>query len=244
MKIAAIYNVFDGEELLPGSIRQIIDHVGAVIIVYQNISNYGEYYDPYFGDPIFTDSKVTFVSFTPKEMNGGTNERLKRNLGLKIAKTFCCTHFLHMDCDEYYQDFGEAVKVFLNTGCAGSVCKLRTYFKKPTLQLERPEGYFVPFIHELRDNTEAGGNLYPFYVDPTRRINQQDVVELPIFMHHFSWVRKDIDRKVRNSTARGNIQKKTYLRDYHMDLKDGDFVECYQMKVREVEDIFNINTAL
>jgi len=46
MKLAAIYNVWDGVELLHGSIECIKDHVNQIIIVWQNVSNIGEIYDP------------------------------------------------------------------------------------------------------------------------------------------------------------------------------------------------------
>ena len=42
MKLAAIYNVFDAEELLPYSIKSIRDVVDKVIVVYQKTSNMGE----------------------------------------------------------------------------------------------------------------------------------------------------------------------------------------------------------
>jgi hypothetical protein len=243
MKLAAIYNVFDGEELLEGSIKSIHDFVDVVIIVFQTVSAYGESYFPEFSDFTLDDSKSVFVRIFPNDSPRDT-EIKKRNIGLAYAKKHGCTHFLHMDCDEYYQDFGQAKEMYLNTGAAGSVCRLHTYFKKPTLRLDRPENYFVPFIHELKPHTKAGSLTYPFYVDPTRRINESDVIELPIFMHHYSWVRKDIGRKVRNSTARKNIEKKSYLDDYNKDLKDGDYLPCYERNLIEVPDYFNINAVL
>ena len=41
MKLGVSYNIFDGEELLEGSIKQIKDQVDYISVVYQTISNFG-----------------------------------------------------------------------------------------------------------------------------------------------------------------------------------------------------------
>jgi hypothetical protein len=240
MKLAAIWNVWDGDELLQGSINSVIDHVDIIIIVFQTISNFGEAYAP----KIPRGNKIHTICHFPYPSKGKENEIRKRNIGLDKARELGCTHFLHMDCEEYYREFARAKALFIYSDRKGSVCRLNTYFKKPTLCLDRPEDYFVPFIHELRPDTEAGVRKYPFYVDPTRRINETDVIELPIFMEHYSWVRKDITRKIRNSTARKNLMNNTYKADYDRDLKAGDYLKCYDRTLIEVPDYFNINSMI
>jgi hypothetical protein len=249
LKLAAIYNVWDGDELMDGSIQCLDKHVDHIIIVYQNVSNYGEVYYPHLAvDPMEwfggVGEKHTIIEYTPnRKLTAGVNETRKRNLGLNKARELGCTHFLHLDCDEYYQDFGNAKALFFESGAKGSVCPLHTYFKKPTLRLDYPENYFVPFIHELRPDTIAGARKYPYWVDPTRRINETKVIELPVYMHHYSYVRKDIGRKIRNSTARKTIEKKHFV-DYQRDLKAGDYLPCFERKLIEVPDYFNINSML
>jgi hypothetical protein len=246
MKLAAIYCVWDSDELLGGSIDCIKDHVDEIIIVYQDISNFGEVYHPYlaWGNWQEIRHKLTLIKYQPYPNKGRENEIKKRNIGLDKARELGCTHFLHMDCDEYYKFFGEAKEIYTRFGHKGSVVPLHTYFKKPTLRLEVPENYYVPFIHELRDDTTAGVLKYPFYVDPTRRINETDVVEIPIHMHHFSYVRKDIDRKIRNSTARKNLMKSLHREEYDRDLNAGDYLKCFDRTLIEVPDYFNINSML
>lgn len=250
MKLAAIYSVFDGEEHLPHSIKTIFDHVDLVIIVWQDISNWGEAYSPvtklmtpedFAG---FDYNKIWLIKYDPiLHMGPMMNERSKRNFGISVARDKGCTHFFHIDCDEYYEDFKGAKEMYLNSGCAGSVCRLHTYFKKPTLRLDRPEDYYVPFIHQLKPDTKSGASSYKFYCDPTRTINESDVIELPIFMHHFSWVRKDIGRKVRNSTARENIERGTLHKDYEDPaVAPGFHVRDYQRNLIEVPDIFGLNS--
>lgn len=246
MKLAAIYNVWDGVELLQGSMNCLKNHVDLFIIVYQTTSNFGEK-----DNPLPEISKISFencllVKYNPEIISGSKNEKNKRNIGLEIAKQYNCTHFLHMDCDEYYHDFGNAKQQYINSGHNGSVCKIFTYFKKPTLRFEDEDCYYVPFIHELKKDTEAGVKKYPFYVDPTRRINETDVVLLHIHMHHFSYIRNNIERKIRNSTAKVNIQNSNLLKDYYSpDLKEGYHVkDIFNQKLIEVPDTFNIITNL
>jgi hypothetical protein len=241
MKLAAIYNVWDGAELLNGSIDQIAQHVDVIIIVYQTISNFGEQYNPLDDFKIIYPDKTILIYFEPQQNCGFPNECLKRNIGIKKAIELNCTHFLHMDCDEYYLNFGNAKQQFIDSGANGSVCKIITYFKKPIYRFETEDGYFVPFIHKLNSNTIAGAKHYPFYVDPTRKINEQNVIELDVVMQHYSWVRKDIYRKANNSSAKFNIEKGTMLLDYNNpNCGPGFYVTDYDKKLTLVDNYFNI----
>lgn len=241
MKLAAIYNAWDGIELLKGSMDCLKYHVDLFIIVWQDVSNFGEFYNPIPDMDLSGLKDVILVKYDPVVGAGMYNEKQKRNIGLNVARENGCTHFLHIDCDEYYEDFGKAKGLYIQSGKPGSVCKLYTYFKLPTLRFENPDGYFVPFIHELRPDTQAGVRHYPFYVDPTRRINQSDIVELPVFMHHFSWVRKDIERKCRNSSAKENIENGTILFDHQRPgIKAGFYVRDYCQKLVEVPNTFGL----
>ncbi len=40
-KLGVSYNLFDGEDLLEGSIKSIRNHVDYINVVYQNVSNFG-----------------------------------------------------------------------------------------------------------------------------------------------------------------------------------------------------------
>lgn len=250
MKLAAIYNVWDGDELLSGSIDRIKDHVDLVVIVWQSVSNFGEYYNPVesvVNASLKLGLKCEVFKFEPYFKDGLGNEKFKRDLGLDIARSNGCTHFLFMDCDEYYSDFGAAKQQYVESGAEGSVCKMFTYFKKPTLRLEKEDNYFVPFIHRLQSYTMAGtGSDYPFYVDPTRKVKCiGPVVEITERMHHFSYVRRDIERKCRNSSARENIAKSQLLNDYFSpSLGVGYVLKDFQnQRLIEVPNLFNIEVG-
>jgi|SRR5690242_4904329 len=247
MKLAAIYNVWDGEELLQRSIDTIKDHVQVIIIVYQTISNMGESHEPNL-ELETGGAKLILQKYSPVVGNGGTfNEQEKRNLGLAVARQVGCTHFLHMDVDEFYQDFGKAKQEYIDSMAFGSVCRIFTYFCKPTWRLENLDGYYVPFIHRLQAHTTCGrGFAYTFYCDPTRVVNEANVVCLTAIMHHFSWVRKDIYKKARNSSAaQSGNRLQGLLADYNrvMNLIDPTGCEIADMggqKLVVVDDIFNL----
>lgn len=247
MKLAALYSVWDSEEILPYSIESIIDHVQLVLICVQNTSNYGERNDN--NEKVMLDmcdqypENVFVYHYSPNIMHGGMwNETQKRNILLEKAKILQATHFLHIDCDEIYEDFGKAKKQFIDSGANGSVCEMYTYFKNPTLRFENVDNYYVPFIHELNHDTCVGiQNNYPFYADPTRRVNCDNIYLIEEKMHHFSYVRINIERKIRNSSAKANIEKSKYMEYYNSDLKSGDFIEGFDQKLIEVENLFDIN---
>lgn len=248
MRLIAIYNVWDGDELLVPSMKTIINHVDAIIILWQDVSNFGEKYRPnVFSEEIDMLCKVYHLKYDPIiDMGGSMNERAKRNLGLNMARSLGGTHFIAMDCDELYEDFGAAKQMYIELEIAkqieGSVCRLQTYFKEVTYQFDKPEDYYVPFIHKLNEDTKTGSSSYPYYVDPTRAINTSKVVELPIFMHHFSWCRHNIMRKARNSSAKIKIEKGNILRDYNSpDLGEGYWLENFNRKIKIVEDIFGLD---
>jgi hypothetical protein len=226
MKLAAIYNVFDGEELLEQSIRQIRLHVDVVILVYQTVSNWGE--TRLLGAikcrELTASSLANHSECLNPRLIGGwrkaqRHEITKRQVGIELARGYDCTHFLHLDCDEFYhaEEFGAAKEWIAKRRIEGSVCRVWTYFKSPTLRFSRPDSTLVPFIHLLHRTTKTGVRKYPHYCDLTRRINAKSVVVVDpalCTMHHMSWVRRDIRLKLRNSTARDNLKRTSLYNDY------------------------------
>ena len=242
IRLCAIYNVwFDAIEHLEKSISLISEHTDKIIIIMQYDSNRGETlfnFEKATYDKILHDIQKKYlteiIEYIPDlKRSAANNERAKRSLGLRAAKSNNCTHFFHIDSDEYWIGFKEAKQKYIDSKAKGSVCKMYTYFKHAYLRLEEPETYHVPFIHELRENTTTGIGRYPFYVDPTRKINEENVVELDHYMHHMSYVRLDIRRKMRNSSAVFE-EDNQHLKDYNRELKAGDFIECFKQKLVEI----------
>lgn len=244
VKTAAIYNVFDGEELLRGSIEQIRNCVDVVIVVYQTISNYGEEYAP----QIPYDLIDHHINYYPVVAKGGQwNEIEKRDQGLQLAKAMNCTHFILMDCDEYYEPeiFNQYKNKIIHFGYDSSVCRLYTYYYNPTTRIDPIEDYYCPFIHKIYQNSVIRfDKRYPAWVDPTRRTNNFQKllkIENPI-MHHYSWVRKDIARKLRNSSAKGNLGDINELIQQHQDFPTtGKMAFFKNRNYIQVGNTFNID---
>lgn len=226
MKLAAIFNCWDDWWLLEYSVRNIRPLVDGVIIIGSTHSNYGEY------SPIPKEwhNEELFVR-EPHFHLPQYSETDKRNYGLQIARQQGYTHFITMDADEFYEP-EEFLKYKFHED---SVCQCQTYFGSPQLTLGL-DITLVPFIHKLTPTIRHEFNRnYPFAwdgrqirIDPTRSFNINSGVEkIDLIMHHYSWIRKDPAKKVRNSTARKNIERSTILKQL-VQPKAGDFIEFYQ----------------
>lgn len=179
------------------------------------------------------------------------NEIDKRNFGLQAARAMGFTHFIMMDCDEIYDhdEFkAERDRIAKTQQYDGYVCGCKVYIKEPTLQCS--DHTLVPFIHKITPGLEFSFAFkgYPFaydkngaHIDPTRRLNIKSSVDFSrITMHHFSHVRKDIEQKMANSSARQNLTRSTLLEDYR-NACPGGYSNFYRDTLREVPNRFNIH---
>lgn len=216
MILSAIYNVLDGEELLEGSIRTIRPYVDEVIVVASTTSNNGTV--TYQGGlemavELFhqgmVDKLMSWRPYPSQYQRPWKNETLQRGLGLMKASEMGCTHFLFMDCDEYYvADQFDAAKSFMeqHPDTQGSAVRLQTYVS-PRSRLAKPEDYWVPFIHQIEGASHFHNASYPLWADPSRRVKYKSPSAIHAFsremieMHHYSWVRRDVNRKIAASVA-------------------------------------------
>lgn len=211
MKLGVSYNVFDGEELLEDSIKQIRSEVDFISVVYQKISNFGSFCDngliPLI-QKLKDEGLVDFIyEYIPVVQHGGHyNEITKRNIGLLISIENNCTHHMSMDTDEFYikDQFKYLKDDIIKNDYDTTYCQMKTYYKNWEYQLDPPEDYFVSLIYKIRPNIFFEFNTYaPVLLDPTRRmkiekykIYQRDEIE----MHHGSYVRDNLESKLNNSS--------------------------------------------
>lgn len=214
MKLGSAYNVFDDcVELLEDSIKSIRDNVDYVSVIYQKVSNYGNPGRPETLDLLKNLQDQQLVDdcfiFTPNGIQGSNNEVNKRNYGLQACRDANCTHFMTMDCDEYYvaEELKNAISEIITEGLDTTICSLQNYFKSPTYQIRPFNKLTVPLIIKLYDNTSfSKRNKFPTLVDPTRKTPPGKWKHFPretIEMHHFSYVRRNIIEKLQNSSAKG-----------------------------------------
>lgn len=248
--LSAIINFWDGGELLPYAVENWWKcGVDSVIIVYSNLSNYGEHIDndKFIMSPEF--GLCHRYHYEPPGSSPMNKETLKRNHGLSWARSIGATHFVTADCDEFYdpEQFKEEWSKFQRANWQGLCCASRVYFKRPTLTIGE-DVTIVPFIHTLQTGLyHCMNRKYPYAfinnqirIDPTRQLSiSTNVAWSPIIMEHMSWVRTDIERKIRNSTARANIEKSDVREEFKV-AEAGYFLKFYRRTLYTVENKFNL----
>lgn len=217
MKLGVSYNVFDGEELLEGSIKCIRNQVDYISVVYQTISNFGnscaEELVPLLNRLKSEGLIDELFEYKPKINAGGHyNEITKRNVGLSLSVGVKCTHHMSMDSDEYYsaEQFKFLKEEMINGDYDSSYCQMKTYYKSWKYQLDPPEEYYVSLIYKINQySLFEMGKYSPVLVDPTRRMDagkyrifKRDEIE----MHHGSYIRNNIRTKLLNSSASVNFK--------------------------------------
>jgi hypothetical protein len=219
-KIGVVYNLFDGEELLEDSIKSIRGKVDFIVVLYQTVSNFGNNYAQSeleckrLLEKGLIDEARQYAPTVQYLENGNVfwesgcnNEMSKRNLGLDICRENGCTHLLMMDTDEFYVDeqFDYAFKEIIEGDYDTSFCQMVTYYKKPNIILFPKEKYYVPFVIKIKPNTEYKLFVsYPYEIDQTRQTDVGNCITFmreELEMHHFSYVRKDIEKKFINSSS-------------------------------------------
>lgn len=245
--LVAIYNAWgDCVDLLEKSVENILPVVDRVLIVYSEKSNRGHVMPFKY---VIPSNKISLVRAEPVSgWDPVSNEKMKRNIGIEKAREIGATYFIMMDCDEFYlqsdivSEFERVKKRQLN----GLVCRLKVYIKEPTLWCE--DITLVPFIQKMTMTVSMGGyKWFPYaydrgtpMIDPTRRPSHTSKIGWSdIFMHHFSYVRKDIMLKINNSTANLSRSKDVILEDLK-NAKPGYESKIYHRVLNECEDIFKI----
>lgn len=246
-KLGVSYSVWDGEELLEQSIKQIRATADYINVVWQKLSWYGKPCNPGLEKFLLKLKQRGLIDelifFEPDlDANPGYNELNKRNVGLCAARRAGCTHFMTMDTDEFYDptQFRAAYDDIIKRNLTHTCCNIVSYIT-PTVRFVDCETYFVPFIHTINNGEVlASGAFYggiPCLVDPTRRIklrkNSRFCFLGTIIMHHMHYVRKDVHSKLMNSTTSQTVAgaeriKKKFLdetKDIPAKLKTGIYVK-------------------
>ena len=250
MKLGAIYTIFNGLELLEGSIRQIENYVDKVFISWQGISNRGETTTQ--TPDRFIHRQRELLTYAPDlTLNTKENERRKFNNAIQHLKRNGFTHFILLACDHYYkpEEFIRAIEKGKDFDV--SVTSMFTYFKHPTWRLIPRETYFMPFICNIHPETAVDKTPYSqAHTDPSVRINTRKSFyifkEDEIMLHHFSAVRYDIFNKYRNSASGIRWtpeQLSQYEKEFNSyDLEKNEGIAYFDgRKIEVVDNYFNIS---
>lgn len=213
VKWAVSYNVFDGEELLEYSIKQIREQVDLVSVVWQDISNYG------LEHPNSEKQKATIddllerglidlaIKFNVKDVHKDAHatrhhyEAQKREIGRQIAEKHGATYYASLDCDEMYfpHELKRAKRKIVENNFDATACHIYTYHANPEHQSVGIAPFYVPFFHKVKLPYKLGHNHYFCYADPTRGVSGW--VSSHIFpieevgMHHYTMTREHLAAK-------------------------------------------------
>jgi glycosyltransferase involved in cell wall biosynthesis len=216
MKLGIAYNLFDGEELLLDSLKCVRESADYICVIYQNVSNWGEENSPEVVEHLKKLYKEKWIDdvflYTPQlKVSAHVNEITKRNIGLQKCREHGCDVFSCMDADELYipEEYQNVLSKFYTSDFDACVCQMLTYYKTKEYVLEPPENYYVSLFYKIKEESKFQFTNFPYLIDPTRRISSKNVWAVPrdfIQMHHLSYVRNDLKKKLMNSSARINFK--------------------------------------
>lgn len=242
MKLLTIYNVFDGEEFLACSVANIRAISDYILCMVQTTSNHGNLYQGGLNQAreLLKSGDIDRVQmYDPADYrNAMWNETQKRNIGLKYAVSNGFTHVLNMDCDELFEpdELKWAVKeIEKHPKVDWWVCDIKAYFRKCNLTVGL-DSTKMAFISKA--GIVCGNYSGKYKIDPTRRFNSQNYEHIGLTMHHYSWVRNSIQRKIENSTARAHIERSRLLDNYN-NAKEGSYVAHYDTTLQKCDIIFD-----
>lgn len=219
--------VFEGSEHLQNIIEEIRKFLDYVVIGLQRISYNGEVLNPNderaclaLKDGGLVD-EVIYIDLD-KDALPRVQETNKRNLLIQAIEDHGCSHALIIDSDEFY-DCHEFQKALLEIEVHEypiTYCRYVNYYHDYNHYLVYPfkEGNYVPFITETKYRFEFEGHDFPKPSDPTRRYKRPTVIKEDgkeyytvsyhefewnvIKMHHLSWLRGNIRKKLYNWSAK------------------------------------------
>lgn len=254
IKLGAIINVWsDAVEMLPSCIKNISLVADEVIVIWSLRSNHGAKNDAVLQLIMANDfAGVHFVQHEPvPKLRPAVNEVKKRNRGIDEAHKLECTHFIMLDADEMYkpEELKTDLKRFVDPSVNGIVHRIKVFVGKPTLCCD-DRNTLVPGIQKLIVSTRLGSfRKYPYAydkfgaakIDGTRRTNETKGIHMSEhFMYHYSYVRRNIDLKIANSSAKLSIRSEVIKRDI-ANAKPGHVSLLYGKPLEEVENYFDIN---
>lgn len=246
--------VFDGEELLEFAIKSIRHVVDYVSVTYQSVSYFGNKVDESLLDllqRLQQEGLIDDLLYYETDLNihHKQNELNLRNLGLTASKNAGCTHHISADVDEFYKpdELISVKNVMSNENYDFSMVTYITYYKNPTYLIIPHLKNLITFIHPV-DNKYEINDLFPFKIEPTRRFTKYQKCKIfsmdEIVIHHMSFIRKDIRKKLENSDSGKFYNIGQFVSKFNK-YKLGDRLcvlpDFLNRRTIEVPNIFNIN---
>jgi len=240
---------FEGNEHLKNIIWEIRDLCDHITVCLQKKSYHGDDISQNdvaivedLKDKGYVDSIIWFepTDMHEEEKEVGSIPRMietdKRNFILDyLQNEQGCSHSMIIDSDEFYEhdDFALGKKyIDENEEIKVSYCRYVNYYRDYEHVMVWPFECYVPFITEAGYRFDFKNGSFDRPSDPTRRyrIPEKDG-KFSLFgwkfvkMHHLSWIRKDIEKKIDSWSAKKLFKNYDVLRnrilDRYMNYIDG-----------------------
>jgi hypothetical protein len=152
---------------------------------------------------------------TDFRISAAENEFQKRRIGLDLAIKSGATHFLLMDADEFYKidEFTRAKELIEKEDIGYSCVDSYFYIRQPEYRSKYIDTTKVCFISKICKQMvfDLNGSFPEDCVDPTRRITIKNgkyfkFSTSEIAMHHYAFIRVNMNSKLANSSNRGNLE--------------------------------------
>jgi len=212
---------FDDTCHLKSIISEIKDLCDEIVICLQRTSWHGDPIEQGVVDFVnnlletkFVDDVIWFESNNNYDDNDPAKPRMietdKRNFLLDFMESKGCTHAQVIDSDEFYDhdDYKLAVDIILENDIKVSYCQYVNYYRDYSHVLVWPFLCYVPFVSDIHYRFDFKNGSFDKPSDPTRRyrLNEKEKYCILSFktikMHHLSWIRKNIEEKIRNWSAK------------------------------------------
>lgn len=165
-------------------------------------------------------------------------ETEKRNMMIDRLQEVGCSHDIIIDSDEFYdyKQFKKAKEIYNNDDSIEIVyCQYVNYYRDYKHYMLWPWDSYVPFIANIKYRFFFEYGTFNKPSDPTRRYLIPKDDECKIFhtfiwdvinMHHLSWIRLDIEKKMESWSSKKYFENVKGLKDLILDryynYRDGD----------------------
>jgi len=252
MKLGVCYMVFDGEELLRAAITSLRSQVDFVSVTWQKMSYHGNPNDTDL-EPLLEQLKIEklldrAIFFEPDlKKSPKENELILRNIGLQASRDAGCTHHISFDVDEFV--LPEQLKCAKETFGDNDYSMIENiyYYKKATWQMHpNVKNNWVSFIHPVTTEYLMIPK-YPYRIEITRRLTPHAKCRVykpdECTIHHMSYVRRDMAKKLNNSMTGTLFNIDKFIKDFDRYQLGERLIVAPDFLTRKtvlVDDIFNI----
>lgn len=246
---------FEGSEHLKNILTELRELLDFVVLSYQEVS--------YHNDPIDESDKATLLDLKEQGLadecicmnlditkDARQQETDKRNQLLEYMEQQGCTHAIIIDSDEFYtyNSFLDALQKIDENDYECTYCQYVNYYHDYLhyLVYPFPQGMYVPFVSKVKYRHSFDTTDFPYPSDPTRRYvipkdkNGKPIAQYHIFdwneikMHHLSWLRINIRKKMKSWSSKKCFENQELLIDQAV----YDF-ESFDDNKKKVRLVFN-----